>query len=381
MAVSLTAIMGFSALAFDVAYVRYARLQLQNATDAASHAALVSLRTSANTATARSVAISVAAQNNVWGKPLVLQNSDVVFGGWNFNTDAFTANVTPANAVQVTGTRSALTGANGAIGLTFGRFLSKTGVNLTHTGTAAFRIRAIVVAQDITGSFWSNIDPAWQADMTMLDTLYSYKIPADRIGMQLFTGDGTQLTALTNVQSGYNTIKTKWQGDGKLFRDTTKTSGISLCNKHDINPNDDIAFEHLWMPYCSSGGDGTNQGAAIQRATAQLLAQSQPYETRVIVVVTDGNAECCTRVGNTVTCDSTTGCSLARQQYGIDMANAADANDISIFTVSFGSDPAQTAYNASLVRGFGAAYSTPDSAQLASILQTIAGTIPIALVR
>jgi Flp pilus assembly protein TadG len=381
MAVCLMTFMGFAALAVDLTYVRYARLQLQNATDAASHAALVRLRATGSTSQARSMAISVAAQNRVWGKTFVLQNQDITFGGWDFANKTFTANVSPPNAVQVNGTRSALAGANGAINLTFGRVLGNNSVNLAHNGTTAYRIRSIVIAQDITGSFWSNIDPAWQADVTMLDALYAFRIPADRIGMQLFTGDGTQFTALTNLQSGYNTVHGQWQGDGKLFRDTTKTSGISLCNKLDINPYDDIAFRHAWMPACSTGGDGTNQGAAIQRATTQLLAQSQPYETRVIVLITDGNAECCTRSGTTVTCDSTSACSLNRAQYGVAMADAADDNDISIFTVSLGANAAQTAYNASLVRGIGVAYDTPDSSQLASILTTIAGTIPIAIVK
>jgi hypothetical protein len=372
---------GFAALGVDLAYVRYAHLQLQNATDAASHAALIRLRATGDVASARSAAISVAAQNNVWGKAFVLQTQDISFGGWDFSTKTFTTNLSPANAVRVNGTRNAVTGANGAVGLTFGRLLGKSSINLAHTGTAAYRIRTIVVAQDITGSFWSNIDPAWQADVTLLDALHSYNVPADRIGMQLFTGDATQFTALTNLNTGYNTVRSQWQGDGKLFRDTTKVSGISLCNKLDINPFDDIAFRHAWMPRCTTGGDGTNQGAAIQRATAQLLAQTQPYETRVIVLVTDGKPECCTVVGNTTSCSATNACALARAQNGITMADAADNNDISIFTVSLGADPQQTAYNASLVRGMGVAYDTPDAADLGSILTQIAGTIPIALVK
>lgn len=374
--------LGFAALSVDLAYVRFARLQLQNATDAAAHAAMVRLHAPDGTiAKASAAAIAVAAQNRVWGKPLVLQSQDIVFGGWDFSAKTFTANVSPANAAQVNGTRSALAGVNGAVGLTFGRVLGKSSVDLIHQGTAAYRIRTIVVAQDITGSFWSNIDPAWQADITLLDALHSYNVPADRIGMQLFTGDATLFTALTKLQTGYNTVRSQWMGDGKLFRDTTKTSGITLCNKLDINPYDDIAFRHAWMPKCSTGGDGTNQGAAIQKATAQLLAQTQPYETRVIVLITDGKAECCTQSGTTVTCSSTSACATGRAQYGVDMADAADDNNISIFTVSLGADPQQSAYNASLVRGVGAAYDTPDATQLGTILTKIAGTIPIALVK
>lgn len=381
MALGLTAFLGFAAMGFDLAYIRYARLQLQNATDAASHAALVRLRATGNITQARAMAISVAAQNKVWGKALVLQDSDVSFGGWDFTTKTFASGVSPSNAVQVTGTRSALTGSNGAVGTTFGRVLGKTGVNLTHNGTAAFRIRSIVVAQDITGSFAGSIDQARNADVTLLDQLKSYNVAADRIGMQLFTGDGTQWTPLTTIKSGYNGVRNQWYGDGKASTDPTKTSGITVCNKLDLDPNAAPPMNHAWVPPCSTGGDGTNQGAAIKRSTDQLLAQSQPYETRVIVLITDGEPTCCTTNGAAVSCSSTNACAQSKAQYGVDMANAAAAQGISIFTVSLGASPSQSAYNASLARGIGTAYDTPDDTQLVSILAQIAGSIPIVMVK
>lgn len=381
MAAGLAAFLGFAAMGFDLAYVRYSRLQLQNATDAASHAALVRLRATGNVTQARAMAVSVGAQNKVWGKPLVIQDSEVTFGGWDFTTRAFVTNTSPPNAVQVIGTRSAATGSNGAVGLTFGRVLGKTGVNLTHTGIAAFRIRSIVVAQDITGSFADSIDQARNADVTLLDQLKTYNVAADRIGMQLFTGDGTQWTPLTNIKNGYIGVRNQWYGDGKASTDPTKTSGITVCNKLDLEPWAAPPMNHAWVPRCSMGGDGTNQGAAIKRATDQLLAQSQTYETRVIVLITDGEPTCCTTAGTVVSCSSTNACALGKAQYGVDMANAAASQGISIFTVSLGASPSQSAYNASLARGIGAAYDTPDDTQLVAILAQIAGAIPIVMVK
>lgn len=377
MAVCMAVFFGFAALGFDLAYVRYARLQLQNATDAAAHAALVRLRATGNVTTARGMAKAVAAQNNVWGKNLTLVDDDIIFGGWNFTTRTMTTGVSPANAVQVNGLRSTTGGTDGAIALTFGRILGQNSVNLNHYGTAAYRIRSIVLAQDITGSFSDNIDDARDATVSMLNALRSYNIPADRIGMQLFTGDGTQFTPLTNLSTGYAAVRSQWLGDGKASADPTKTSGITLCNKLDVDPGADAPWNHGWVPACSSGGDGTNQGAAIRRSMDQLLAQSQPYETRVIVLVTDGNAMCCGAGG----CTATNACALARAQYGVTMANAAADAGISIFTVSFGADPDQHLYNKSLARGIGTAHDTPNASELASILTIIAGRIPIALVR
>lgn len=381
MAVCMAVFFGFAALGFDLAYVRYARLQLQNATDAAAHAALVRLRATGSTTQARQMALTIAAQNLVWGKHLTLQDADVTFGGWDFADKTFTTGVSPANAVQVSGLRHATRGVDGAIGLTFGRILGQSSVDMAHYGTAAYRIRSIVVAQDITGSFAGDIDSARDADLVMLDALRSFNVPADRIGMQLFTGDGTQWTPLTNLNTGFNTVRNQWRGDGKASNDDTKTSGLTVCNKLDLNPSISAPFNHGWVPACSTGGDGTNQGNAIRRSMNQLLSQSQDYETRVIVLITDGDPACCTTSGSSVSCSSTNACAAARAQDGLNMADAAAAADISIFTVSYGASASQAAYNASLARGIGVGYNTPDKNELASILTQIAGKIPIALVR
>ena len=118
--------------------------------------------------------------NRVWGKNLTIRHSDIAYGGWDFQHQTFTAGVSPPNAVQINGLRSALAGADGAINLTFARVLGHASMNLTDQGTAAFRIRSVVVAQDITGSFAGDIDNARDADVTLLDQLHAYQIPSDR---------------------------------------------------------------------------------------------------------------------------------------------------------------------------------------------------------
>ncbi len=381
MAICLTVFFGMAALGLDLAIARYARLQLENATDAAAHAALVRLRATGNVAAASSTAISVAAANRVWGKSLTIRTSDITFGGWDFQRHIFTAGVSPANAVQIDGLRSAVAGVDGAINLTFARVLGHPSMNLTDQGTAAFRIRSVVVAQDITGSFADDIDNARIADVALLDQLHAYQIPSDRIGMQVFTGGGTEWTPLTNLSTGYAAVRTQWIGDGLPTSSSAKRSGLTVCNQLDLDPAYPAPYNHAWMPTCSSGGAGTNQGAAIQAATNQLLAQATPYETRVIVLITDGSPACCTVTGSSVSCSTTNACAAGLAQHGVDMADAAAAVGISIFTVSFGADAAQAAYCASLARGIGKAYNTPASSQLGTILSEIAGSVPLALVR
>lgn len=381
MAVAIATLAGFGALGVDLALARYARLQLQNATDAAAHAALLRLRATGSATAARTVAKDVAAQHRVGGKTLVLTDGDIELGGWNFSSRSFTPGVSPANAVRILGTRSSARGVNGGLATAFGRVLGREVINLSHAGTAAYRIRTIVVAQDITGSFAGSIDEAARADVTLLDELYARAVPADRIGMQLFTGASTLFTALTSVQASYSATRAQWHGDGKPASDATKKSGITVCHKLDLNPSHPAPYNHGWVPPCSSGGDGTNPGAALKAAREQLLASSGPYETRVIVLITDGRPACCTLVSGAVSCNETDSCAQGRAAYGVDMANAAANAGIHVFTVSLGSNPEQTAYVASLARGIGTSYDTPNATELSAILARIAGTIPIALVQ
>lgn len=381
MALCMTAVMGFAALGLDLSVARYARLQLENATDAAAHAALVRLRTTGSTRAATSMAIAVAAANRVAGKALTVRGSDITYGGWNFATHTFTAGVWPPNAVQVDGLRTATTGHDGPIRTAFARILGKPSVNLSARGTAAFRIRSMVIAQDITMSFTGSIDDAGRADLALLDYLHALHSPADRIGMQMFTGGGTEWTPLTNVASGYWTVRSQWYGDGLPTGSPAKTSGITVCNRLDVDPTTGPPYDYAWVPACSTGGDATNPGAALKAATDQLLASTNPYETRVIVLVTDGSPQCCSYRTPDQRCVSLPACTAQLAQYGIDMADAADAAGISVFGVSFGASASQAAYVASLARGIGTGYDTPDSTQLARILTEIGGTVPIALVR
>lgn len=381
MAIAIAMLAGFGALSVDLAHARYARLQLQNASDAAAHAALLRLRSTGNRTLAKEAAKTVAAQHRVGGKPFVLNDDDIELGGWDFTRRSFTPGVSPANAVRILGTRSSARGANGGLATTFGRVLGRSAIDLSHTGTAAYRIRTIVVAQDITGSFAGSIDESARGDVAMLDELYARAIPADRIGMQVFTGASTLFTALSSVQSSYAAIRAQWHGDGKSAFDSSKQSGITVCHKLDLNPLSPAPFNHRWVPPCSSGGDGTNPGAALRAAREQLLASTRAYETRVIVLITDGRPACCTLINGAVSCNETDSCAQQRAAYGVEMANAAAQAGIHVFTVSLGANPSQTEYVASLARGIGTSYDTPNATELSAILARIAGTIPIALVQ
>ncbi len=391
-ALCLVMLLGFVALAFDLAYVRLARFQLQNANDAAGHAAIVQLRQTGSLAQARAAAKSVALQNPVADKGhLTLSDSDVVFGGWDFARRAFSPGSTYENAVQVNGNRTSANAADGPIALFFGKVLGTDHADARESAVAALRPRNIIIAQDITGSFLAAIDTAAVADVAMLDMLHQFDLPTDRVGMQMFTGASAQFgpAALQYVHSDYGQIYQLWYGDGLLVDNAAKRSGITLCNKLDLTPPDPNPwYQHAWVPHCSAGGDGTDISSAIFAATSVLVSQGGPDAVNVIVVFTDGLPECCAPGGQSCDYVQSHSCPAARAKAGLDAADAAALDGISIFTVFYTgslSDPslvsAGIAYNRSLVRGIGKAYNTPDKKQLAAILSTIAGSIPISLVQ
>ena len=114
-AVSLTMFCGFAALAIDLGYLFVLKNQTQTTSDAASLAAVGQLP---DPAAVLSVAVEYAGKNMPPADHgTVLTPSDVVVGGWDFDTRTFTPGPDPPrapNAVKVT-TRRAESNGNPAL--------------------------------------------------------------------------------------------------------------------------------------------------------------------------------------------------------------------------------------------------------------------------
>ncbi|HEX3697584.1 MAG TPA: TadG family pilus assembly protein [Polyangia bacterium] len=402
---------------------------------------MVNLRATGSLSSARSTAVRIAAANTVLNKPLVLRDANVTFGGWDFVGHSFVANTVPANAVMVSGGSVDPTAAAGNVSLAFGRVLGFSQASVTRSSVAAYRVRNIVMELDVTGSFLYNsfafngvscrsdsdctqpyyscnggtcgypscsssgcpIDNAVKATVAMLDALYQLGIPSDQVGLDVFISKSWAVSPLQNLRNNYSGIRVQWNGDGLSSLNVNKKSGLAICSKANADPKW-LAIvnwpNHPWMPFCNGlneneNGDagfygGTDQGAGIERAIGSLTNQQfQNDGTRAIVLLTDGGPACCSNAQGSncadgLACnDGSALCNCARHaaQHGRDMADLAASNNISIFTVLFGASPAGIAYGASLVRGFGQPYNTPDSTQLQSILLNIANQIPVSIVR
>jgi hypothetical protein len=101
-AVSVVCLLGFGALTVDIGHARKARAELQNAVDAAAHAAILEVNgTEEGLVFARAAALDVASYNLSDGVPVELAAEDVVFGTYDGASFTPSADATLINAVTV----------------------------------------------------------------------------------------------------------------------------------------------------------------------------------------------------------------------------------------------------------------------------------------
>jgi hypothetical protein len=357
MALLMTVAMGFAALGFDLAYVRLAREEMQNATDAAAHAASITLRFKGDTDLAFQAAKDIAKANTVLGVPVLLSQSDVVFGNYDFNTKTFSAGASPTRAVQIVGSR--LDNASGKVGLTFGRALGVAAANVQHSVTSTFTARYFQVEMQVADDYLCDIDNAADAAIQLLDYLNGPGgTPADWIGLDLFTGKTSQMTAMLNIRDNYAlNIYPVWKPNNTTLGIKQKdgggttplqSKGIAVCSKANapsfpfpgppalpavpggyrqcpgaakagmtFPSAEQFAYpNHPWINLnCSDGGPagffaGTDQGQAIKDGVAKLVAASPPAtappeETRTLILVTNGVPMVCTGIGGGSLCGHT----------------------------------------------------------------------------
>lgn len=441
MALMLTVIMGFAALGVDVAYIRLARMEMKTAADAAAHAGMSVLRmTKGNAGTAAAKAKLVASKNFVLGHAVTLDDEDIVFGVWDYDTNTFVPGSTPINALRINGRKSDLSATAGTVKATLGRTLGITEANVAQTSFGAYRPRAMMFEMDITGSFLQAscaIDKAIAADLAFLDAMYNAASTKDRIGLDVFTGKAYPYTPLQLIQTNYDAIKTDWEGDELSSLSASKARGLGVCTQDPVTipspwpytkrvdgdwtcghdngkwPNQAYLKPGIEMPACWAWDShyeppttdvqvygGTNIGSAIELGIKTLKDVGKTYEARSIVVFTDGGPLCCENPRGGDICpqsgdccaDATAGgcsdhatgackCSAAIVQYAIDQANDAEAKGIDVYILAFGNKPNWIEFARSLARGRGFTLDTNDPNQLKSKLEEIANAIPVALVQ
>jgi Flp pilus assembly protein TadG len=134
-------LLGFAALVLDVGALYRVRTELQSASDSAALAGVQELdRTAAGIDLARDRVKEYAALHQANGTPVVVADSDIIFGYWTTSSDAFTplgsfpADPAAVNAVQVRSRRDAAQG--DAVMMSLAHFVGHTREDVSATAIA-----------------------------------------------------------------------------------------------------------------------------------------------------------------------------------------------------------------------------------------------------
>jgi Putative Flp pilus-assembly TadE/G-like len=291
-AVALTVLLAFAALAIDIGYAMVARNELQNVADSAALAAARYIgktyegktyeeqqNYTFSSAAIVSAAKAVAVQNQAAGTNIDLNDADVFIGKWNGTTHTLgdIGNMTLPDAVRVIARRDAST-VNGSIPTFFARVLGIATMDVAATGTAALTGQSTagpgglfvpvgisrawfnpnscnqVIQFSPTGTLtgcagWNTFtDPKVNDnnERTLLEglTAGTFQSPETMAGVTIFNYIGGNLSNPTfaDFTTLFNTMKVK--NDGVMDQDndpTTWTTGVVVYDWPDCsNPNKPI---------------------------------------------------------------------------------------------------------------------------------------------
>ena len=139
---SLFVILSFFALVVDLGYIFVTKAELQNTADSSALMGVSEIRNGQTFA--RQKVESFANSYKVADAPIVVADSDVVFGNYNLTTNIFQPNASKTNAVQVQARRTQ-NSPSGPLALFFARLFSKDTSNVRAISTAVLDPRVVGV--------------------------------------------------------------------------------------------------------------------------------------------------------------------------------------------------------------------------------------------
>lgn len=300
------AIVGFGALALDIAYMRMAQLEAQDAADAASQAALVVFRRTGDIGRAETTARRLLTRNRVAGVSPSL--GEVSFGTWSqppgAPTGVFMIDGASPNAVRVEVGRTVPFLLAPVIG--FDQFQA------TGRATSATRNLHVVLSIDITNS-WSpdNFRRAREASELFLDVLGDTAGPFDRLGMNVWSGryawEFTPMFTLRDT-AALDSTRAQW---AQLY--TASKPGIRTgpphapgCNINGANnayfntppharpaggcyPNMPREYMGLDNRNCTHGSEcGTDHTVGLTMSRQMFEEETDEAAFRALILLTDG---------------------------------------------------------------------------------------------
>jgi Ca-activated chloride channel homolog len=357
----LTIFVAMAALSVDVAYMHLSRTQLRAATDAAARAGGEALSRQQSMASARESAKRLAAANVVAGKPLQLDDSDIVFGSSALQADGgweFTAGGTPTNSIQVTGRRTQ-SSTSGPVGLFFGKFLNVSAFEPTQSATVVKLDRDICLVLDRSSSMKLSLSSTAET-MSTADPRFSQppQFPDSRWAAAAAAVD-VFVDTLATLPAKEQCAVASFASDGTWIGVTNKAS--SLDQPLTFNA---AAIKAAARGYESIIFNGmTDTAAGIDAGIAELTNadRARPYARKTMVFLTDGFR---TTGGNPVAA-----------------AEVAASRHIVIYTVTFGAAFNQSEMVAVANATGGKHYHASDAQALSKVFREIAASSMVLLTK
>ena len=356
-AVMMVVFVACVAFSVDIGYMQLTRSKLRAATDAAARAGGEALSRAQDINVARQAAKDVAAANLVGGKPLVLENNDIVFGNSTRQPSGewtFVPNGIPINGVQIDGRRTR-DSASGSVPTFFGRVFGVYDFQPTQQATVVRLDRDICLVVDRSSSmklFLTDTAPT----MSTGDSRFCAppNMAQSRWGA-LSTAVGQFITALATTPQAEHVALVSYASNGTWCGYSNNTSDIN--QGLDANP---AAVTAAMASLSNSVFNGnTNIEAGINNGIAVLTdpTRARPYAGKTMVLMTDGYY-------------------TAGQAPRI-AAQAAVPHGIMIHTVTFGDTVDAAEMQAVSDATGGNYYHAPNAAALQAIFREIALTLPV----
>ena len=397
-AVALTVIIGFGALAIDVAYIRLAQAQAQDIADASSMAALVVLRRTGDPELAETAARAVVEKNTVVGSTPSMK--EFSYGDWNPEDSTYSSDTESPNAIRLTVARED----SNEVGLFLGRIFGWESVPVHASATSATRNLHAVLVMDITNS-WTrpNFYYARDAATIFYDTVANAHGPYDMIGMDVFTGRyAWEFTPLVNVDEAEadDSVRPVWAAMETASKAGNPANNANGCKWYRSNK----AVPAKWNDFSSPVGGcfadmpreytdepGTDHTTGMEMAQVMFEEQDDPSAYRAMVVLTDGIPNGISKGHGTIRSASGYSETRWREYQGpaphstsgiksdsVALAEDLYANDeVNTWVVSFVQDDV---FMHQMAQGDGYFINTKDASALVEIFQQIANSLPMAVV-
>lgn len=343
------------ALSVDVAYMQLTKIKLRSAADAAARAAGEGLSRVQDENYARQAAKDIAAANLVAGQPLLLDDSDVIFGKSSQQANGawtFTPNGQPVNAVRVNGRRTR-EAPSGSVPIFFGRIFNVFDFQPVQAATVVRLDRDICLVVDRSSSmklFLTDTSPT----MSTGDSRFCQppNMAKSRWGA-LSIGIGRFINAIDTTPQSEHVALVSFASSYTSCSYTNNASDINCP----LSANSSAVTSAMSTLSSKKFNGMTNIGAGITKGIQVLTsASARPYAAKTMVLMSDG--------------------AYTAGQVPHVVAAQAAAQDIIIHTITYGeADPAEMKAISDATGGNN--YIAPNAQALQDAFEEIALTLPV----